>query len=239
MDFLKGKQRNQGVVLKRIGLFGGTFNPIHRGHLQVVQDVQKAFSLERILLVPSALPPHKESGSLADAPDRMNMIRLAVANNPALMQFVSVSDVELKRFGPSYTIDTVRHLKQNMPQDMELYLILGLDAFLEIDTWKSYRELFLLVPFIVMTRAGAGQTDDSMAKMLGNYLRSNISDGYRFSAAQVCYVDDSKQPVFVFKVTPVDISSTKIRGRIKSGRSVASMVPKEVEDYIKSKGLYS
>lgn len=224
--------------MKRIGLFGGTFNPIHRGHLQVISEVKKAFDLDQVLLIPSALPPHKESGGVADAGVRMDMIRLAVANNPALMQFVSVSDVELKRSGPSYTIDTVRHLKQNMPQKTELYLILGLDAFLEIDTWKSYEELFLLVPFIVMTRAGAGQEGDSMVESLGDYLKSNISFRYQFSTSQFCYVDDKKRPVFVFKVTPVDISSTKIRELVKNGGSIESMVSEKVKDYIKTKGLY-
>ncbi len=89
----------------RIGLFGGTFNPIHLGHIQVVHEVQEGFALERIILIPSALPPHKEPGGVADARDRMEMIRLAIADYPDFM----VSDVELKRSGPSYTIDTVRH----------------------------------------------------------------------------------------------------------------------------------
>lgn len=224
--------------MKRIGLFGGTFNPIHRGHLQVIQEVRAAFELERIFLIPAALPPHKEPRGVADARDRMQMIKLAVSDDPTLMQAVTVSDVELKRPGPSYTIDTVRYFWQKMPAKTELYFILGLDAFLEIDTWKSYRDLFLLIPFIVMTRANAGHHDDSMLPALGDYLQSKISSSYCFSAGQSCYLDDEMQPVFIFKVTPIDISSTKIREFVQRGSGIDSMVPGKVEDFIKTKGLY-
>lgn len=224
--------------MKRIGLFGGTFNPIHRGHLQVIREVQDAFELERILLIPSALPPHKEPRGVADARDRMEMIRLAISDLPDLMPSVTISDVELKRPGPSYTIDTIRYFKQKMSPETGLYFILGLDAFLEIDTWKSYRELFLLVSFIVMTRAGAGNYDDTVLKSLEEYLQSKISKSYRFSAAQSCYLDGQNQPVFIFKMTPIEISSTKIRESVKNKAAIESMVPRKVEDYIKTKGLY-
>ena len=219
----------------RIGLFGGTFNPIHLGHIQVVHEVQEGFALERIILIPSALPPHKEPGGVADARDRMEMIRLAIADYPDFM----VSDVELKRSGPSYTIDTVRHFKSALPEDSALYLILGLDAFLEIDTWKSYTDLFLMVPFIVMARTDAGDSDTVLRwQTLEAYLKSRITEGYQFSASRSCYIHDEKQPIFVYNMTPVNISSTKIRQLIKKGGAIRSMVPKIVEDFIKTKGLY-
>ncbi len=224
--------------MKRIGLFGGTFNPIHRGHLQVIQEVQAAFELDRILLIPAALPPHKEPRGVADARDRMHMIELAVADDPLLTQTVTVSDVELQRSGPSYTIDTVRYFWQKLPEETELYFIIGLDAFLEIDTWKSFRDLFLLIPFIVMTRATADFDDDSIQSTLEDYLQSKIAGSYRFSAAQSCYLDEEKQPVFIFRVTPIDISSTKIREFVQKGAGIESMVPAKVEDFIKTKGLY-
>jgi nicotinate-nucleotide adenylyltransferase len=219
----------------RIGLFGGTFNPIHLGHIQVVHEVKEGFALDRTILIPSALPPHKEPGGVADAIDRMEMIRLAIADYPDL----TASDVELKRSGPSYTIDTVRHFKSALPQDTALYLILGLDAFLEIDTWKSYMDLFLLVPFIIMARTGAGDNNTVLRwQTLENYLKSRISEGYQFSASRSCHVHNEKQPVFVHNVTPVDISSTKIRQLIKKGSTIRSLAPKIVEDFIKTKGLY-
>ncbi len=222
-----------------IGLFGGTFNPIHNGHLKAVEEVQKGFSLDESYLIPSALPPHKEQKDLADAKNRMEMIRLAVASCPALMKSVTVSDVELKRSGPSYTIDTVCHFKSILPKDSRLYLILGLDAFLEIDTWKSYMDLFMLTSFIVIPRPGTGSSDRSIIlKSIEKYLKKSVSHGYNYSFSQSCYIHSDKQPVFFFDVSPINISSTKIRKLINQGMSIKSLVPEKVEEFIKTKGLY-
>ena len=221
--------------MKRIGLFGGTFNPIHMGHVQVIREVKKKFGLDKIFLIPSAFPPHKETEGIIDGLDRIEMIRLAFSDDP---DFV-VSDVELKRSGFSYTIDTVRHFKSIFPENTKLYFIVGLDAFLEVDTWKSYKDLFLLIPFIVMSRAATGQRDTVLQwKHLGSYIKSKISDEYRHSASRSCYIHDVKQPVFLFEVTPVEISSTEIRERIRKGRTIKSLVPEPVGDLIKAKGLY-
>lgn len=221
--------------MRRIGLFGGTFNPIHLGHIQIVREVKARFGLDKILIIPSALPPHKELDGVVDAEDRLEMIRLAFSDDP---NFV-ISDVELKRSGPSYTIDTVRNFKSISPENTELYLIVGLDAFLEIDTWKSYNDLFLLIPFIVMSRTINEENSAKLEwKSLKNYLQSKISNGYTFSFTQSTFMHDKKQPVCVFNVTPVDISSTTIRKRIKKGRSIKRLVPDIVEDFIKAKGLY-
>lgn len=221
--------------MKHIGLFGGTFNPIHLGHIQVIQEVKKGFGLDKIFIIPSALPPHKEPDGLVDAGDRVEMIRLSFSNHPDF----AVSDIELKRSGPSYTIDTVRHFKSILPEDTRLFLILGLDAFLEIDTWKSYKDLFLLIPFIVMSRITSGEEVRVFErKTFENYLKSKISEGYNISDSQSSYIHEEKQPVFVFDVTPVDISSTKIRKLIKTGRPIKSLIPEIVEAFIKSKGLY-
>ena len=221
--------------MKRIGLFGGTFNPVHMGHVQVIREVKEKFGLDKIFLIPSAFPPHKETEGIIDGLDRIEMIRLAFSDDP---DFV-VSDVELKRSGFSYTIDTVRHFKSIFPENTKLYFIVGLDAFLEVDTWKSYKDLFLLIPFIVMSRAATGQRDTALQwKHLGSYIKSKISDEYRHSASRSCYIHDVKQPVFLFEITPVEISSTEIRERIRKGRTIKSLVPEPVEDLIKAKGLY-
>ena len=221
--------------MKHIGLFGGTFNPIHLGHIRVIREVKSGFDLDEILIIPSALPPHKISENVVDAKDRIEMIRLAFLNDP---DFV-ISDVELIRTGPSYTIDTVRYFRAMMPESTQLYLIMGLDAFLEINTWKSFKDLFLLIPFIVMYRpVGGNDGKTSGWESLGHYLRSNISEGYTFSSSQSTYIHDKKQPVFVFDVSPVDISSTTIREHIKKGVSIKHLVPEIVEDFIKTKGLY-
>lgn len=221
--------------MKHIGLFGGTFNPIHLGHIQVIQEVKKGFGLDKIFIIPSALPPHKERDGLVEAGDRIEMIRLAFSNHPDF----AVSDVELKRSGPSYTIDTVRYFKSILPEDTELYLIVGLDAFFEIDTWKSYKDFFLMIPFIVMSRSTEGEDGTIFGwKTFEYYLKSKISEGYKISASQSSYIHEGKKPVFVFDVTPVDISSTKIRKLVKKGSTIKFLVPELVEAFIKTKGLY-
>ena len=223
------------MFLKRIGLFGGTFNPIHLGHVQVIREVKAGFDLDKIFLIPSALPPHKETAEIIDALDRMEMIRLAFSEDP---DFV-VSDVEMKRSGFSYTIDTVRYFKSILPENTELYFILGLDAFLEVDTWKSYKDLFQLIPFIVMSRTTIDKQYTALEwETLGTYIKSKISSGYEPSSSQGCYIHHEKQPVFLFEVTPVDISSTEIRERIRKGRPIRSLVPNIVDDLILKKGLY-
>ena len=230
--------RNKKTVLKsakRIGLFGGTFNPIHLGHIQVAEEVKNKFFLDEILFIPSALPPHKEPGHVADAKDRLEMIGLALSSYADF----SVSDVELKRPGHSYTIDTVSYFKSILNDKTTLYLILGLDAILEIDTWKSYLDLFLLVPFIVLMRTLPGRNDTQGGwRSLERYLQSKVSEGYRFSAVQSGYIHDEKQPVLVFDLAPIDISSTHIRSRIKNGKTIESLVPNIVRDFIEFKGLY-
>ena len=137
--------------MAKIGIFGGTFNPIHNGHLIVGRDVRRGFSLDIVCLIPAAVPPHKESKDVAKAEYRLAMTRLAVEGD---LDF-SVSDVELKRSGPSYTIDTIAHFESILPDDSELFFIVGMDAFLDIETWKSYKDLFQEVPFIVMSRPGS------------------------------------------------------------------------------------
>jgi len=218
-----------------IGLFGGTFNPIHLGHIRASREVKKAFSLDKIYLIPSALPPHKKQNGIAKAKDRLEMVRLSISTDSSLY----ISDVELQRSGPSYTIDTALHFKSFFPKNNRLYLILGLDAFLEIDTWKSFRDLFLLASFIVMARPDLTyHGSNSKWNRLENYLKSKISRGYRFSAVKSGYVHDAKQTIYRFSTNFLDISSTDIRHRLKNGRPIRSLVSKEVEGYIQTKGLY-
>ena len=223
------------VFLKGIGLFGGTFNPLHVGHLKVAKEVKAAFHLEKIYFIPSAIPPHKGTEGLADANDRFSMIEAAISS---VSGFV-VSDVEIRRQGPSYSIDTVRYFKGKLPKAAPCYLIVGMDAFLEIDTWRSFQKFFELIPFIVMTRPAenAKQTQAPSVE-LERYIHSHVDKGYEFVRTPSCFVHPSKQPVYLYHVTPVDISSTKIRDRVRRGASIKHMVPDVVENYIHNKGLY-
>lgn len=176
---------------------------------------------------------------MVDAKYRLEMIRIAVSEYPELLNSVIISDVEIKRSGPSYTIDTVNHFKSVLPYNSRLYLILGIDAFLEIDTWKSFFDLFDLTSFIVMTRPESLDTEGALKwKVLEDYIKEKISGTYKFSISQSCFVHDEKQKIFYVDINSLDISSTKIRDLIKKGMPINSLVPKKVKDFIISKGLY-
>ena len=221
------------------GLFGGTFNPLHRGHLAVILHVKEAFNLDTIHLIPSAIPPHKPLTNLAPAADRFEMVKRSVADIHGLV----ASDVEIIRKGPSFTIDTVEHFINATPRTTELRLIVGSDAFFEMDTWKKGRTIFSLIPTIVMIRPG----EEKQAKDIASFLQNVISKSYRpadkgnFFSPPVSSDPDSKwgvKPVYVCKVPEIDISSTLIRQRIKLHLPVATLVPKPVEEIINQRGLY-
>ncbi len=220
----------------RIGLFGGTYNPIHLGHLRTAVEVKESFSLDEIYLIPCAIPPHKKSGHVAGAKERYEMVRIATLNTPDF----SASDVELKRSGPSYTIDTVLYFKSVLKKDTKLYFILGLDAFLEIDTWKSYMDLFPLIPFIILTRPYSGHIDPDLTQQkIEGFIKSEISTGYKYDSSQSGFIHLEMEPIFLFNVTSLEISSSAIRSLIKRERSIRFLVPDEIIDFIKAKGLYT
>jgi len=216
----------------RIGLFGGTFNPIHIGHIKVSAEVKEAFELDKIYMIPSAIPPHKVSKGIADAKDRLEMTRLAVSK----LKGYNVSDIELKRSGPSYTVDTINHFKDILPDDASLYFILGIDAFLEIDTWMSYKELFKMLPFIVMSRPKKSKTVKT--KPLESYINHNVSESYAFHRKENRFINNRYQSIYVFNVAPCHISSTDIRKKIRNRIPIGDLVPEKVENYIRGKGLY-
>jgi nicotinate-nucleotide adenylyltransferase len=220
----------------RIGLFGGTFNPIHCGHLRAALEVKEGFGLNQLILIPAAMPPHKSRESVAPAADRFFMIELAVAGEPGL----TVSDLEIRRDGPSFTIDTVRHFHREMAGSAEIFLVVGLDAFLEIDTWKSFRELLSLVSVIVISRPDADEPRaDRGVKALADFIRARISTHITDSGPPVGFSGPGIRGVCFYAVTALDISSSHIRELVRAGRSIRFMVPDAVRDCIQTKGLYS
>ena len=219
----------------RIGLFGGTYNPIHFGHLRVGTEIREAFDLDRIVLIPAARPPHKRGGELAPSTDRLKMLHLAVDNDPDM----EISEVELNRKGPSYTIDTVAHFHDSLEPGSQLFLIMGLDAMLEIDTWKSYRKLLASVPVIVISRPDPlyRSVTDGWQR-LEHYLKTVVTPAYTFSEADTAFVASRLAPIYILNVSALDISSTRIRKLVRSGLSIRYLVPDSVADYIAGKGLY-
>jgi nicotinate-nucleotide adenylyltransferase len=215
-------------VLVRLGLFGGTFNPIHLGHLRAAVEVREAFKLDKILLIPSANPPHKKAQDIASPEDRLEMVRLAVKGVPSL----EASDVELARSGPSFTIETLRYFQGHFGHECAIYFVVGMDAFSDITTWKSYKQLFATANFVVMTRLG------SKLKNLQSFILTYISNAYKHEGASNQYRHPSWRSIFCFDITHIDISATRTRKLIREGRCIHFLVPAAVEDYINRKGLY-
>ncbi len=226
--------------MKHVGLFGGTFNPVHFGHLRTALEVQEGFGLDRVLFIPAANPPHKDKKELAGDSDRFAMLSLALGDAPEF----SASDIELKRPGLSYTIDTVRRLIGDWPDDTQCYLIVGVDAFMEIDTWKEYPRIFETIPIIVMSRPGGdafpgNRSGNRGAARIGEYLARKISSGYGYNNEKTAFFHEALWPVYPFAVTSLDISATQIRHLASKGGSIRYLVPDAVAAYIDDKRVYA
>jgi len=221
--------------MANIGLFGGTFDPIHLGHLKTVLEVKARFHIATVYLIPASRPPHKTNRAIAPPADRMAMLQLAVQQLDGL----EVSQTEINRSGLSYSVETVDEFRHRFGETADLFFILGLDAFVEIHTWKTYRRLFENVAFIVMTRPGSGRRQTPPDhETLQAFLDARISDGYVFDSTTGQFQHPALQPVNLFAVTPVDVSSTGIREKISSRAPFKHLLPESVAAYINQKGLY-
>ncbi|MDX9873026.1 MAG: nicotinate-nucleotide adenylyltransferase [Clostridia bacterium] len=199
----------------RVGIMGGTFDPIHLGHLVTAEAARSEFALEKVIFVPSGHPPHKKMTKITDKEFRYQMTFLATAANP----YFEVSRTEIDRVGESFTIDTVRYMKEKMPPGGELYFITGADAILEIVTWKNVHELLDVVTFIAATRPGYDliELKDRLSKKLGS---------------------SSLDKIIPLEVPAMAISSTDIRNRMRTGRSIKYLLPDSVENFIDKNNLY-
>jgi len=212
----------------RIGLFGGTFDPIHWGHLRSAEEVGETFGLDRIFFIPAAIPPHKRGQTATPARDRLQMVRLAVAGNPRF----SVSTVEIARTGVSYSIDTIREFAAQKRRGDALFFIIGLDAFREIGSWKNFAELFPLCNFIVTSRPGSKERDP----LRGTGVAVKRLFCYDFK--QKNYRHRSGTRIFFIELTDIAISASEVRALVSRGKSIRYLVPPTVEKYIKKRGLY-
>jgi len=215
----------------KIGIFGGTFNPIHFGHLRSAEEVRLIFGLDRIFFVPSGNPPLKRK-DLTDAGDRYNMVSIAARDNP----FFEVLDIESNRPGKSYTVNTLEQLIKDYA-DADFSFISGIDAFLDIPNWHEPRKILSLVNFIVISRPGKSFVDLFHSPYLG-LKRTTLASLDRGEAAPVTDVLQSGKRVAFATVTPIGISSTDIRNHVKKGSSIKYLLPAEVESYIISNNLY-
>ena len=218
-------------MTQRIGILGGTFNPIHLGHLAAAEEVRDRLKLDIVLLIPAFLPPHKSESGMPSAAQRQEMVILAVKGNPHFQ----VSDIEIRRGGRSYTIDTIEELRRSYPC-AELVFITGLDTFLDIRTWKEWERLLTICAFAVLSRQGFRFRD--LAPF--GFLQVPPGDLERLDAGETTGIAAGRGAVRIAleRIPLYDISSTDIRSRVRSGRSVKYHLPEAVEGYIIEHKLY-
>ena len=211
----------------KVGLFGGTFNPIHIGHLRSAEEVCAAFALDRIYFIPSASPPHKDEADVAPAQHRYNMVELAVADTPAFR----ASRIELDRSGPSFSVDTIRAFQAG-GRCTSLAFLIGMDAFCEIESWKAYLEIPRLCDLIVTSRPGV--PTPSIDQLLPVALRS----AFWYDPTQQRYQHESGHTLTLYTLNGFHISASAIRDNIRLGRPTHSQLPLAVADYIATYALY-
>jgi nicotinate-nucleotide adenylyltransferase len=212
------------VKSNKKGIFGGTFDPFHNGHLQVAHAAMAECALDHIEFIPAAFPPHKKGETGASYSHRLNMTRLACEGRKGF----SCNDVEGSLRGPSYSIDTLDSLEKTLSTDWQLFFIIGADAFLEIELWKSYREVLRRINFIISPRQGYGEENiSSLLSSLGYRLRNS-----RWQ------LENGKKTVQLMHTIPPGVSSTMLRERIEKGENIDNLVPHAIAEYIHRHKLY-
>lgn len=201
------------IKAQRVGIMGGTFDPIHYGHLVAAETAREAFSLDKIIFVPAGIPCHKMNETTS-ARHRYLMTLLAIMSNPHF----EISRVDMDRGGVTYTVDTLTDLKKRLPPETKMYFITGADAILEIQSWKSPGEVLSMAEFIAATRPGYGL--ENLSRALGPL------------------VVEFQDRIHILEIPPMGISSTEIRHRLAQGRSVRYLLPETVITFIYNEGLY-
>ncbi len=197
----------------RVGVLGGTFDPIHIGHLVAAEEVRAQLDLDRVVFVPAGLPPHKLTDDVLPADHRLDMVKLAIASNP----YFTVSRVDIDRFGPCYTVDTIELLRDEWGGDVELYFIMGSDSLADIVTWHQPERLVRLCRLAIMERPGYRVDVEELERLLPGIT------------SRIHFINSPQ----------LDISSTDIQRRVRQGLPIKYQVPEAVEDYIYEHGLYT
>jgi nicotinate-nucleotide adenylyltransferase len=214
---------------RRTGVLGGTFDPIHLGHLAVADAAQRMLALDQILIIPSLSTPHRAASPVASRFHRFAMVAMACEANPYLV----ASDIEMLRPGPSYTADTLRRLHEAGYAAFQIYFLTGADAFAEIATWREYPGVLSLAHFVVSSRPGisASELPARLPDLASRMVR--VQDGAKT-------VPDQDVPrVFLLDCPTPDVSSTEIRSRTRDGRPISGLVPPVIDSYIRRHRLYA
>lgn len=200
--------------MSRIGIMGGTFNPIHIGHLIAANEVREKFGLDKVLFIPTGMPPHKPDSEVIDPERRFMMVKLAVGSNAAF----EASRIEIDREGCTYTVNTLLELREMYDSETSFFFIIGADVVPELTTWREFEKVFGLCEFIAVLRPGCSE--------------SGFIDGIRQLR--------EKWGAMIHPVQSrlIGVSSTEIRDRVMKGASIKYLVPEAVENYIRENGLY-
>ncbi len=212
-----------------LGLFGGTFDPVHLGHLRLATELSEAFRLERVIFLPAGLPYHRGRGAHASNDERLTMLRLATARDARF----DVDDRELRREGPTYSYDTLAEIRAERGPDAVLVFLVGSDAFARIDTWHRWSELFDLAHFAVAVRADdpqwAARGPGAFPREVWPRITLNLREMLSAPAGKV----------MTFAMTPLAISSTAVRSLAAEGLSIRYLTPDPVVEFVRSRKLYS
>lgn len=211
-----------------IALFGGTFDPIHAGHVQAARAATREFRLDQVLFIPSGTPPHKYRDHLTPFPQRYGMVALACAGDPQLIP--SLLEAPTPEGKPRYSVDTVRKVRRSLRRSDRLFFLVGFDAFLDLPYWKEYRRLLDMVNFIVVSRPGfdANEIREVVPEAMHPSVSPHNADNIRLP----------RSTVHVLRGVDMPVASHDIRRAIAAGRSVTGLVPPLVEEYILKEGLY-
>jgi len=217
----------------RTGIQGGTFDPIHFGHLCSAEDVFFQLKLDRVIFVPSGTPPHKSSPFMASSSDRFNMVEIAIDGNSSFFS----DSVEIDREGFSYTIDTLEILSKTTCKGDEIFFIIGEDTFLNMHTWEKPLEVLNRVNFAVTIKEECN-TKEIIIELKKKFQDLKLEFDYSFLTENKCEVLDSNRLIEFVPIRRLDISSSDIRKNIKNSRSVRYLLPRKVENFIIDKKLY-
>jgi nicotinate-nucleotide adenylyltransferase len=215
-----------------VGIFGGTFNPVHFGHLRAAEEVREKLRLDRILFVPSGKPPLKTK-EIAPAKHRYEMLRLALRGNP----FFSLSDIECRKRGKAFTVETLEALQDRHP-GRRFFFILGIDAFLDIPRWWRPEQLVSMTDFIVISRPGFSFSMIRESPFFASGVRLLRDVDQARDITNVIKLSSNRHAVLL-RLTPIGISSTRIRKYLMHGRSIKYLLPHEVQSYIITHKLYT
>jgi len=216
----------------KTGIFGGTFNPIHYGHLRAAEEVREMLALDKILFIPSGTPAFKKTG-LVSARHRYDMTKIAIKNNP----FFEISDLEIKNRGISYSVDTLSKLAFKH-KNTEFFFILGIDAFLDLPKWKLPARLMELANLVIILRPGFSFIDLSSSPYLLNVSKKKLRELDSGKKTKVSFSLKTGKKAFLCKIAEIHISASRIRNLAMAGKNIKYLLPDSVESYIISHKLY-